>query len=267
MLKTAVRDSIHNWIKYSKCEQRVIDTALVQRLRNVGQLTFVSLVYPGGVHTRFSHSLGTMKLAGKYAKHLFRSHPNFAHLVQVARLAGLLHDVAHGPFSHAFDNSVYATIYPSTPDNKNPKIDGHDLHRIHLIQKDQELSNAIKGCGVDPSELARVWKTKLPAHSSSDESSSLDEYKVIGCFLHGPLGADRMDFTLRDSYETGMTHLGTIAHQRIISNSMIINGRLCYNLKCLVDVIQSLEQRLKMYQCVYLHRVSTAGLSRHVIRE
>ena len=105
-----IRDPIHGTIVISEDERRVVDHPWVQRLRAIRQLGFVHLVYPGAVHDRFQHSLGVMHLAGERFRRLVATHPpgfaDFAegeleHAYRVLRLAGLLHDAGHPPFSHS----------------------------------------------------------------------------------------------------------------------------------------------------------------------
>jgi HD superfamily phosphohydrolase len=246
-----VRDPVYGWIRFSKAEKAVIDSRYIQRLRFVSQLTSVDHVFPGGTNNRFIHSLGAMKLAGKYMKHLLQKVDlatskeykiDTAYYIQLARLAALMHDIGHGPFSHAYDRTVYSHIYPEN---------GHDCHR-HAIVQTAEMRQCIEACGVSVDHVQHCW-----------HHPKKDMYGVINAVIEGPLGADRMDFILRDSYFTGTAHLGTISYQRIISNSKLIakhnKFRLAYNCKCLPDIMQTLLSRVHMYDCVYLHKTSSAS--------
>ena len=158
----------------TKEEMQIIDCPLFQRLNWVSQLS-CKQIFPGGVHTRFIHSLGAMKLAGQYMSHLLETleydtdeatsntqkdtkklHKT---LNQLARLAGLLHDIGHGPFSHPFDRAIYSEIY-GIPDG------GHDLHRLKMIKSDY-FKPLIMACGITPEQLIAVWnsqyrKIKMP---------------------------------------------------------------------------------------------------------
>ena len=92
-----VRDPVHGFIAFSNEEAALIDAPIVQRLRGIKQLALTSLLYPGATHTRFEHSLGVMHVAGRMADHLeLRKRER-----RLVRLAALLHDVGHMPFSHA----------------------------------------------------------------------------------------------------------------------------------------------------------------------
>ena len=91
-----IRDSIHGNLPLTEFEVEVLDYPQVQRLRRVKQLGFISLIYPGANHSRFEHCIGTMHLASKLAEQLeLDEHDN-----ELVRMAGLLHDAGHGPFSH-----------------------------------------------------------------------------------------------------------------------------------------------------------------------
>ncbi|MFV2016006.1 MAG: HD domain-containing protein, partial [Candidatus Heimdallarchaeota archaeon] len=178
----------------------------------------------------------------EYAKQVYQDFEKseLEHRVQIARLAGLLHDIGHGPFSHAYDDTVYRDIYPNNPH-------GHDLHRYKIIKSDF-LKSYIENCDVTPDELGELWQ-------GND--------RVMQAITQGALGADRMDFMLRDAYYAGTSHFGSIASKRLISNALIANHdnepALHYNLKVLEDVFQSLLGRFYMYRGVYFHKASAAA--------
>lgn len=276
-----VRDVIHDYIECSNKEKEIINSPLVQRLKWVMQLSAVYHVFNGGTHTRFAHSLGAMHVAGMYMTHLFKDQKlreicelnTPEHYIQVARLAGLLHDIGHGPFSHLFDHIVYQKISSSQVEAQNDVLGrggkipyGHDQARLDLIESDL-LKPYILNCGVKPSEIAMAWSGEFGVRDSKGRKrSNIREqwiYYIIGSVVQGPLGADRIDFTLRDSYYTGTTHLGTIAHTRIISNSGVkitsLGLTLYYNDKIIRDVISALDGRLYLYHDVYFHKTSMAA--------
>lgn len=103
------RDPLYGFITVEECEQRIIDTRYFQRLRNVNQLGTTFLVYPSAMHTRFEHSLGTLfvmdkmlgLLVSRYGEALGWSPEEAGRYRAMGRLAGLLHDLGHAPFSHA----------------------------------------------------------------------------------------------------------------------------------------------------------------------
>lgn len=252
----AIRDPVHGWIKFSNAEQEIINSPFVQRLRWITQLSMADQAFPGGVHTRFIHSLGVMKLAGQYMKHLlseFDDDRQKNHFIRLARIAGLLHDIGHGPFSHSYDTAIYSQIYGKDVNSHYPD-GGHDLHRLQMV-KHPSLSSVIEKAGITVNELIAVWTAK------PNDGMNYIIKTVVG----GPLGADRMDFVLRDSYFTGTRHLGTIAAKRIMTCSYLLKDTaassedkwyLVYKEKCFHDIIQALDGRKFMYHDVYFHKTS-----------
>ena len=260
------RDPIYSEIFISPLEMVVLDTKPVQRLRFLSQLTGAEMVYPGASHTRFAHSLGTMHVAGLYAEHLFPENPS---KIRILRLAGLLHDIGHGPFSHQFDDVVYPMA--GIPG-------GHDAHRKrillelmpkHVLDSMERISSDLReevledlrttvGDFKDVEEaLQRLFTSVVDVFEGEEEGSV--EFNVV----QGPLGADRIDFILRDSYNSGTRTFGTGAPDRIIRNSTIakLSNRevLCYNIKVMDDIYSALFGRFMMYKNVYFHKTSRAA--------
>lgn len=260
------RDPIHSEIFLYPLEILAIDTRPVQRLRYLSQLVGAELVYPGATHNRFAHSLGVMHICGLYGSRLFED-PSKRRIV---RLAGLLHDIGHGPFSHQFDDVVYA---------KMGLEDGHDEYRkrillelmpYEMMKSYERISDSRMKMAIceDLSETLKVDKINedvfltlmhLVDEVFQGEQSGTVEYNIV----QGPLGADRLDFLLRDSYYSGTTHFGMGAVDRIIRNSFIKekNGQkiLCYHAKVLDQIYTSLFGRFMMYKNVYFHKTSRAA--------
>ena len=126
------------------------------------------------------------------------------------------------------------------------KKSGHDLHRFELIHS-SPLKECIEACGIEIEDIVKVW-------TNADKISS-----IINEIIQGPLGADRMDFTLRDSYYTGTSHFGTIACERIMSESLIIEDKLVYKKKIFSDMIHTFYARYHMYKEVYYHKTSVGA--------
>lgn len=234
----AIRDTIHKWIRFNDAEKAVIDSAPFQRLRFAKQLTCSYFVYPDALHSRFSHSLGVMHVATMYAEALSdRYGGRFdARWVQAVRMAALLHDVAHGPFSHAFDDLVYSHIYKG-------RGHGHDEHRKVMVVR-APLAPAVRACGVDPETVVAMWDGRD---------------KVAAAVLQGPLGADRTDFLLRDSHNTATEAFGGVDYHRLVHNVRVVDDRLVYPEKMLGEIQNFITGRLWMYSNVYHHRTSQAA--------
>ncbi len=214
---THVRDPLYGYISLSEGERKILDTPQVQRLRRIRQLGFSSLTYPGATHTRFEHSLGVMHLAGEFAESLDLSDD----YITDVRLAGLLHDVGHGPFSHASETIL------------------EEEGRSH-----EEISCAV----VD--ELADI----LPA--SPDHVKALIRGNAEVNLIAGAIDADRMDYLRRDSGATGIEH-GTIDTPTIIKYADIEDGMLVFDEKSVQALEGLLTARFHMIKSVYYHHAST----------
>ncbi len=185
----AIRDPVHDFICLSSKEADVIDSPIFQRLRGIRQLAFAHLVYPGAHHTRFEHSLGVCHLAGKMAKRLnLKSEQR-----RLIRLAALVHDIGHGPFSHVSEKAL--DLYANR-DRIKPSLTGnvtniHELLTQDFIKNDPDLKKLIgeDDCNKIASLLAEGYDDPL-----------------LKALISGPLDSDKQDYLLRDSYYCGVKY-------------------------------------------------------------
>jgi hypothetical protein len=261
------RDPVHSEIFLYPLEIIFSDTSYMQRLRYLSQLAGAEYVYPSATHTRFSHSLGVMHIAGLYSKKIY---PNNHSKFRILRLAGFVHDIGHGPYSHQFDDVVY---------KKMGYEDGHDEFREKIISY-KMIDEIIKVYdGINDSRIKKdiIKDLSLTLEKDIDENNLKEHFQELlekikevfkGEFkgnidfniVQGPLGADRMDFILRDSYFAGTRHFGTGAVDRIIRNAELFDdGKICYSIKVIDDIYSSLFARFMMYKNVYFHKTSRAA--------
>ncbi|MEM3019021.1 MAG: HD domain-containing protein, partial [Candidatus Bathyarchaeia archaeon] len=135
-----IKDPIYGYIHITEQERDLIDTRPIQRLRRIKQLCGVEYVYPAANHTRFEHSLGVMYLAGVLAENL----EELASEMEKLRIAALLHDVGHGPFSHLFENLLM----------RRKGLNHEDM--TFRIITETDLADLLRRQGYDPKEIGAI---------------------------------------------------------------------------------------------------------------
>lgn len=200
---TRVRDPVHNFIALGETETKLLKTRALQRLRGIRQLALANLVYPGALHNRFDHTLGVTHVAGLMATSLGFA----AEEVALVRLAALLHDIGHGPFSHVSENALdrYGHRHELAPDQKKEKI--HELVTAQLIQANNDIVRLI---GQEKAE--RVAKLLGPGEGQP----------ALKSIVSGPLDADKQDYLLRDSLFCGVQYGVFDIHQ--LHRSLTVYG-------------------------------------------
>ncbi len=217
-----VRDPIHDYIQLSKAELALVNTPFFQRLRGVRQLGLAHLVYPGANHTRFEHSLGTCHLA----RELARASQLPEEQVILAGLAGLLHDVGHGPFSHMSE------VIDELPDHEAMTLGKLEQGPLADILAEQE---------VDHAGLLSILKGEHP----------------LSPLISSELDADRMDYLARDAYYCGVSTGADLG--RLVATLKLAEGRLQVSQNGLAAVEALLVARHIMYPVVYFHPTARAG--------
>ena len=226
----SVKDPIHGYIELTRLELEIVDTLPLQRLRRIKQLPGSEYVYPGAMNTRFEHSLGVMHLAGLMGKRISEQSGD-DDIVRVLRVSGLLHDIGHGPFSHSFEPILRKSLGMS-----------HEEMSVHLIER-TEISDILGKWSIEVSEVADLIKGTHPRRSLSR-------------IINSSVDADKMDYTVRDSYHTGAGY--SVDIHRIALNSLEVNGDLVINARALEAVESLLMARLLSFRTVYYHKTSRA---------
>jgi len=239
--KREIRDPVHGFVERSRLEEKIIDAQVFQRLRRIRQLAMANLVYPGALHTRFDHSIGVMHVADKQARQLL-PYRDYREYKRIIRLAALLHDVGHGPFSHVSEDIL--ELYTDTNKVKlQEKKEIHELITYDILERDPELSGIISQ--QERSEVIGLLKGETGE-------------PLIHNIISGPLDADKQDYLLRDSYFCGVKY-GIFDMDRLIGTLMAVpdpQGRI---LAASNDGVYAIEQfvlaKYHMAKQVYFHRL------------
>ena len=200
----------------------LIEHPYFQRLRRISQLGLTSLVYPGALHTRFHHAIGAMHLMQK-AINVLRSkgHEISNKEAEGAKIAILLHDIGHGPYSHSLEHSIVNNI-------------SHEELSLFYMHK---LNNEFNG------------KLDLAIQIFKDEYSKSYLHQLVS----SQLDMDRMDYLNRDSFYSGVQE-GVVGAERIINMLDVVNDKLVVESKGIYSVEKFLIARRLMYWQVYFHK-------------
>jgi HD superfamily phosphohydrolase len=227
-----IRDPIHGYIFANELEKEIIDTRVFQRLRRINQLGMAYLTYPGAEHKRFIHCIGAMHLAGEVAQHLLNLGEISKEDGQYIRLAALLHDLGHGPFSHTFEDVMVKYL------NKT-----HEDMTVWLIEK-TEIKDIVEKYGYDAKELSQL--------SVGRKTSKLKQF--LDEVIASPFDVDKMDFLIRDSHFTGVQY-GLVDVKRLIYSMNIVEGHLAIEVPGALYALESfIMARYEMFKAVYYHR-------------
>ncbi len=200
----------------------VISHPYYQRLRRIHQMAMAQLVYPGAVHTRLHHSLGAYHLMCNALNELKGKGISVStDEEQAAKIAILLHDLGHGPYSHALEHVLI-------------KDASHEKISLMLMEKmNEELPGKLQ-MAID------IFKNNYPK-------------KFLHQLISGQLDVDRMDYLIRDSFFTGVSE-GVIGYDRIIKMLTVHDGELMIEEKGIYSIEKFLVSRRFMYWQVYLHK-------------
>jgi HD superfamily phosphohydrolase len=231
-----IKDPVHGYVYITEDEKEIIDSYPMQRLRRLRQLAGSEYVYPGANHTRFEHCVGVMYLAGKVVEN-----PNISRTVSdeeadAARVAALLHDVGHGPFSHVFEQLLIRDLDKT-----------HEDITSWIIEK-SEISDKIAKMGYKPEDVGKLAVGKL--HKSG--KAFLDQ------IISSAVDVDKQDFIVRDTYHTGAEY-GFIDVFRLIHALDVLGEDLAVELGALSALEAFMIARIESFKSIYFHRVGRAA--------
>lgn len=218
-----INDPVYGFISIDdELISQIIAHPYYQRLRRINQMAMAHLVYPGAVHSRLHHSLGAYHLMQLALRELIsKAVPITEEEQQASKIAILLHDIGHGPFSHALEHVLAEGVH-------------HEEISLMLIK-----------------ELNRQFNGKL--QMALDIFTDNYPKKFLHQLISGQLDVDRMDYLTRDSFFTGVNE-GVIGYDRILKMLTVHNGELMVEEKGIYSIEKFLVARRLMYWQVYLHK-------------
>ncbi len=211
---------------------QLIEHPWFQRMRRIQQLGITYLVYPGATHTRFHHTLGAMHLMGKAIEILRSKDVDITNEeAESAKIAILLHDIGHGPFSHTLEHSLVHNI------------SHEDISAMLMEALNMEFNGKL-------ALAIRIFNNQY-------------HKKFLHQLVSSQLDVDRLDYLTRDTFFTGVSE-GVVGYDRIISMLTVFKGQLAVEAKGIYSIEKFIIARRLMYWQVYLHKTVLSAMKLQV---
>ena len=241
-----IYDNIHGFIEFNSLEKKFLDNKWVKRLKRIKQLGLLDHVWPCASHSRFEHSLGVSHLAEKYINYLKLNSKNYkindADKLNI-KLAGLFHDLGHGPFSHVFDNIVLKKC--CNINNKNIIHEIRSRNIVEYIFKDINLPS-------NYSSAYMIDSIKEMIEPVSIKSKSV-KYNIVNNTINS-IDVDKFDYLLRDPKHIGLDY--SFNYNRIFLKSKIIDDEIVYDDSISNDILDLYLTRYKFHKEIYNHKTA-----------
>jgi len=274
-----VRDPVHGYIDLDKLAFDIINTGAFRRLRWINQHGLAHFVYPGATISRMTHSIGVYHIARQYFESIITNTKKEIlkkifgidkkeeiqnYYLPILEAAALLHDIGHGPFSHASE-PVLVTMYEEDCTNflvsnlkiKGVKLKAHECITWYIIENNEEINKIFNKYGLKKRDVISVLIGRYVDGSSLND----DQIRVLNYIISSNIDADRLDFVLRDSHFLGVPY-GLTDVERIIRVARIERDKsgnyvLTYDIRGLSAIEHFLFARAHMYRWIFYHHIIT----------
>jgi HD superfamily phosphohydrolase len=257
-----INDPIHGMFRLKGVREELLMTPEFNKLCHIKQLGLAHLVFPGAHHTRFEHSLGCSYIGGLMSDSIGLDD----HEKTIVQVAGMLHDVGHGPYSHTLEHilherggadHMHITEGIITGEYEILREDEHSL-----FENRQKIPDILEKNDLDPEEIAGLIHGASAAGSERSlldwvegESSFRTEDNTLANLVHGPVDCDQLDYLLRDAHFTGVAH-GIVDHLRLVECLEKHGGNVAVTEGGVSALEGMLVARGLMYSAVYFHKVT-----------
>ena len=266
-----IHDNLHKYIQISNFAVKFIDNPIFKRLQNLKQLGLAYKVFLGANHTRFEHSIGTYYLTGRLINTINERTNNYdmnkylqeirlldnyydrndikyreldIYVKELIKIAGLCHDLGHGPFSHLFDDIIIPKL------NDDPHIDKnllkHEYRSCKLVELIWDNDPYLKE-NINYDEIKFIQSIINPP---KDKQHFI--YQIVSNNLNG-LDVDKYDYINRDAYSLGMMEHTTDIY-RLIDDIYVIDNKICYPKQAYMDILNLFNTRYNLHKHVYTHK-------------
>ncbi len=240
-----IYDPLHGYMNFNTTCLKIIDTDIFKRLQNIKQIGTCYYVFPGASHNRFEHSLGVSYLAEKMIKNISYQQPELGITerdIELVKIAGLCHDLGHGPYSHAFDNEILPKL------TGNDDIIPHEERSGILLKQiiaEQELS-------FTEEEILFIQECIHPDQKKVLECEKPYLYEIVANPFHG-IDVDKFDYLRRDPYNIGLDYHFNC--ERLLEEARVIEGHICYPKKLANNILNMFSVRYTFLREICNHPV------------
>ncbi|KAJ2742226.1 hypothetical protein GGI20_004633 [Coemansia sp. BCRC 34301] len=241
-----VNDPIHGYISLGEQVLQFVDTPQFQRLRHLKQMGSSYLVFPGASHNRFEHCIGTSYLASEFVRGFAQRQPELdidERDYRCVTLAGLCHDLGHGPFSHVFDNEFIPRACPGMTWSHEQ---GSEMMLHHAIDENH--------IDIDDDDV-KLIKQLICGSSRPVAGEKMFLFDIVANKRNG-VDVDKFDYIQRDCYNVGVN--SSYDFQRLMLNSRVIDDEVCYSSKESYNLTEMFHTRYSLHKRVYSHRAAKA---------